>query len=157
MLTAEIVDTKKKTNYERGKDFERKVKELFEKCRGPDGDPRFTNVWHWTDEWPGRSELAAGRQRKDLGIDLVAQDADDGGLVAIQCKLYQRSTTIATPEIDSFISASANPVFGRRILVVTGRLHRDALTKIHDTGNTTILTEIDIRRCRDEIAGPSGQ
>ncbi len=40
-----------------------------------------SKVWLWS-EWPGRCG------RPDTGIDLVAEDADGGGLTAIQCKFY---------------------------------------------------------------------
>ncbi|MDK3255971.1 hypothetical protein [Blastococcus capsensis] len=47
-------------------------------------------MWLWSD-WPGREG------RPDTGIDLVAANADDGGLTAIQCKFYGRRSTTSAP------------------------------------------------------------
>ena len=41
---------------------------------------QYAEVWHWN-EWPGR-------RSGDIGVDLVARQRFDGGLVAIQCKCY---------------------------------------------------------------------
>ncbi|GAA4300366.1 DEAD/DEAH box helicase [Klenkia terrae] len=57
--------------------------------------------------------------RPDTGIDLVAANADDGGLTAIQCKFYAPGRTVAKADIDSFVSASASAQFTRRIVFDT--------------------------------------
>ena len=72
----------------------------------------FTNVWRWS-EWPGN------QGRSDTGIDLVAQNADDGKHTAIQCKFYAPGNIIAKPDIDSFLSASGTTEFTKRIIVST--------------------------------------
>lgn len=66
----------------------------------------------WSD-WPDRAN------RPDTGIDLVAANADDGALTAIQCKFYAPGRTVAKADIDSFISASAKAEFTRRIVFDT--------------------------------------
>lgn len=71
---------------------------------------QFTNVWKWMD-WPGRSGA-------DIGVDLVATDAE-GRLVAIQCKCYSPNTTLTKEEIDSFVALSGQKQWGRRIVVAT--------------------------------------
>lgn len=71
---------------------------------------QFTNVWKWMD-WPGRSGA-------DIGVDLVATDAE-GRLVAIQCKCYSPNATLTKEEIDSFVALSGQKQWGRRIVVAT--------------------------------------
>ncbi len=66
------------TEKERGDAFERAVAHLLRH------DPEFgiRRVWGWSD-WPGRE--AVGAAARDLGIDLVAEDAT-GRLVGVQVK-----------------------------------------------------------------------
>ncbi len=71
---------------------------------------QFTHVWKWMD-WPGRSGA-------DIGVDLVAADAE-GRLIAIQCKCYSPSTTLTKEEIDSFVALSGQKQWERRIIVAT--------------------------------------
>jgi predicted helicase len=71
---------------------------------------QFTDVWRWMD-WPGRSGA-------DIGIDLVARDAD-GGLIAIQCKCYDAASTLTKSDIDSFVALSGQQQWARRIIVAT--------------------------------------
>lgn len=71
---------------------------------------QFTKVWRWMD-WPGRSGA-------DIGVDLVATDAD-GHLIAIQCKCYAPTATLTKEEIDSFVALSGQKQWSRRIIVAT--------------------------------------
>ena len=45
----------------------------------------------------------------------------DGGLIAVQCKFLAAEPTIRKEDIDSFISASAEPQFSERMIVETTR------------------------------------
>jgi predicted helicase len=72
---------------------------------------QFEDVWLWQD-WPGR----AGKH--DTGIDLVARTREDG-LTAIQCKFYERNSTVSKPDIDTFLSTSGKAGFTERIIVST--------------------------------------
>ncbi len=76
----------------------------------PEYRARIRNVWLWSD-WPG----AWGR---DAGIDLVAQE-HDGGLWAIQAKLYDPAYAIKKADVDSFLSESARGDFAYRLLIAT--------------------------------------
>ena len=95
---------------DKGSRFERLIRAYL--TSDPEWTSRFTDVWLWSD-WPER----AGRP--DTGIDLVAANADDGGLTAIQCKFYASGRTVAKADIDSFVSASAGSQFTRRIVFDT--------------------------------------
>lgn len=95
---------------DKGSKFERLIRAYL--TSDPEWKSRFSDVWLWSD-WPER----AGRP--DTGIDLVAANADDGGLTAIQCKFYAPGRTVAKADIDSFVSASASSQFTRRIVFDT--------------------------------------
>ncbi|MGN6687464.1 MAG: DEAD/DEAH box helicase [Actinomycetales bacterium] len=73
---------------------------------------QFSDVWLWR-QWPGRDG------KPDTGIDLVAADRLTGGTVAIQCKFFAPGTTIAKPDIDSFLAASGKHGFTERLIVST--------------------------------------
>ncbi|RBY83210.1 type ISP restriction/modification enzyme [Blastococcus sp. TF02A-26] len=104
-LRSEALDERDK-----GSKFERLIRAYL--TSDPEWKSRFSDVWLWSD-WPER----AGRP--DTGIDLVAANADDGGLTAIQCKFYAPGRTVAKADIDSFVSASASAQFTRRIVFDT--------------------------------------
>jgi len=71
---------------------------------------QFTKVWKWMD-WPGRAGA-------DIGVDLVATDAD-GRLIAIQCKCYDPDASLTKRDIDSFVALSGQQQWARRIIVAT--------------------------------------
>lgn len=82
---------------------------------------RFSRVWLWG-EWPGRDG-------GDSGVDLVAEETD-GGLCAIQCKLYEPGSTVPSSDIDSFLAKAAGDDFSSSILVTTGDLTAASHRKI---------------------------
>ena len=95
---------------------------------------QFTDVWRWMD-WPGRSGA-------DIGIDLVARDAE-GRLVAIQCKCYEPTTPLTKHEIDSFVALSGQKQWTRRIIVATTDLWSpNALASLE--GHTVPIERIGI-------------
>ena len=98
---------------EKGHLFEKLMKAYF--TQDPVYRDRFSNVWLWQ-EWPSHYP---GFDRKDTGIDLVAEERD-GGYCAIQCKCFAPGTRISKGDLDSFISASAREPFTARIVVDTG-------------------------------------
>jgi len=95
---------------DKGSKFEQLIRAYL--TTDPEWTARFSDVWLWSD-WPGRGG------RPDTGIDLVAANADDDGLTAIQCKFYAPNRTVAKADIDSFVSASAHHQFTRRIVFDT--------------------------------------
>ena len=97
-----------KDEHDKGTRFEELMLHAFRTDRT--FQQQFTNVWKWMD-WPGRSGA-------DIGVDLVATDAE-GRLVAIQCKCYSPNTTLTKEEIDSFVALSGQQQWGRRIVVAT--------------------------------------
>ncbi|MET7603206.1 type ISP restriction/modification enzyme [Streptomyces avermitilis] len=79
----------------------------------PEWTKQFTRVWMWAD-WPG-----AEHDKRDTGIDLVAQDRETGGFCAIQCKFYEPQHTVRKEDIDSFFTASGKGAFTRRVIIST--------------------------------------
>lgn len=79
----------------------------------PQWTEQFTRVWMWSD-WPGTEH-----DKRDTGIDLVAQDRETGGFCAIQCKFYEPQHTIHKEDIDSFFTASGKGAFTRRMIIST--------------------------------------
>lgn len=94
--------------HDKGDRFERLMLHAFRTDRTY--KQQFSEVWRWMD-WPGRSGV-------DIGVDLVAVDAE-GGLVAIQCKCYASTATLTKEEIDSFVALSGQQQWSRRIIVAT--------------------------------------
>lgn len=79
----------------------------------PEWSEQFTQVWMYHD-WPG-----AESDKRDVGIDLVAQDRKTGGYCAIQCKFYEPQHTVQKADLDSFFTASGKGAFTRRMIIST--------------------------------------
>ncbi|MER7916850.1 MULTISPECIES: DEAD/DEAH box helicase [unclassified Streptomyces] len=106
-----VIRETSKDNHERGTRFERLMVKFLR--TDPQWNEQFSQVWLWGD-WPG-----AAANKKDTGIDLVAQDRETGGLCAIQCKFYEPTHTVQKPDIDSFLAASGKGGFTRRMVIST--------------------------------------
>lgn len=98
-------------NRERGTRFEELMLQYL--STDPQWNEQFSRVWMWAD-WPG-----AEHDKRDTGIDLVAQDRETGGFCAIQCKFYEPHHTIRKEDIDSFFTASGKGGFTRRMIIST--------------------------------------
>ncbi|WP_030404974.1 MULTISPECIES: DEAD/DEAH box helicase [unclassified Streptomyces] len=98
-------------NRDRGTRFEELILQYL--STDPQWTEQFSRVWMWAD-WPG-----AEHDKRDTGIDLVAQDRETGGFCAIQCKFYEPQHTIQKDDIDSFFTASGKGGFTRRMIVST--------------------------------------
>lgn len=98
-------------NRNRGTRFEELMLQYL--STDPQWTEQFSRVWMWAD-WPG-----AEQDKRDTGIDLVAQDRETGGFCAIQCKFYEPQHTIQKDDIDSFFTASGKGGFTRRMIIST--------------------------------------
>ncbi|MEV0695713.1 type ISP restriction/modification enzyme [Streptomyces sp. NPDC050388] len=98
-------------NRDRGTRFEELMVQYL--STDPEWTEQFTRVWMWAD-WPG-----AEHDKRDTGIDLVAQDRETGGFCAIQCKFYEPQHTVRKEDIDSFFTASGKGAFTRRVIIST--------------------------------------
>ncbi|MER6370731.1 type ISP restriction/modification enzyme [Streptomyces mirabilis] len=99
------------TNRDLGTRFEQLMVQYLR--TDPTWTQQFSQVWMWGD-WPG-----AEGDKRDVGIDLVAQDRETGGLCAIQCKFYEPHHTVQKADIDSFFTASGKGGFSRRMIIST--------------------------------------
>ena len=97
----------------KGRFFEKLMQAYFRE--DPIYKKRFSEVRLWS-EWAAYRTDFDGI---DIGIDLVAQEAE-GGYCAIQCKCYAPDTQITKGHLDSFIAASAREPFTSRMVVDTG-------------------------------------
>ena len=95
---------------EKGRSFERLIKAFLQRDKVQAA--RFSQVWLWTD-WPDNGG------RHDTGIDLVAEERDGGGLVAIQCKFYSEDNSIALDQLNKFLTAYGAVQFASGIMVAT--------------------------------------
>ncbi len=104
-----------KADSERGKGglFERLMKAYFQKDRYY--QQRFANVQTYH-EWTLEQDDEDGT---DIGIDLVAEEADGSGYCAIQCKCYDADTRIYMNHLESFIAVSSKTKYVSRIFVST--------------------------------------
>lgn len=110
----EVLDTiraNSTSNRERGTKFEELMVKYL--STDPQWTRQFSRVWMFAD-WEG-----AQGDRRDVGIDLVAQDRETGGLCAIQCKFYEPQHQIQKADLDSFFTASGKGGFTRRLIIST--------------------------------------
>ena len=97
-------------------------------------------------EWARRHD----RRRTDIGIDLVCTRSD-GGLAAVQCKLFAPDRRILKADIDSFISTSATEKFAERLIIETTETpwSENARAMVLDQSiPTTIIGLQDLRESR---------
>ena len=99
-----------KTRAVQGRHFERFCEAFFRLAAIPGYE--FDKVWAW-DDWPGKDD------RGDTGIDLVAREAGSGDLVAIQCKFYAPTATLAWPRVSTFVGMLGQPEFASGMIVST--------------------------------------
>lgn len=80
----------------------------------------YEQVWTYGD-WAETQ----GLERRDTGIDLVAQVRGTEEFHAIQCKFYAPDYRVQKADIDSFFTASGKKIFSHRIIITTTDLWSD--------------------------------
>ena len=98
---------------EQGNAFEKLSKIYFE--NDDIQKQQYNKVWHYR-EWAKKNP---GFSKVDIGIDLVGELRDGSGFAAIQCKFFNFDHQISKSDLDTFISASANDIFTRLVLIDT--------------------------------------
>ena len=108
----------------------------------------------WAD-WPDRETHFPNSSKTDVGIDVVAKRRSDGKHIAIQCKARRLNeqgagAPVSKHEMDSFISASANPFWAERWLVTNGSVPQSPQLKsalsMQDNPVTWINIASDLQR-----------
>ncbi|HQS03772.1 MAG TPA: DEAD/DEAH box helicase family protein [Halothiobacillus sp.] len=72
----------------------------------------YQQVWSYA-EWASAQSL----DKRDTGIDLVAQTRGTGEFHAIQCKFYSPDHRMKKSDIDSFFTASGKKPFTHRVII----------------------------------------
>ena len=97
----------------------------------------------WSD-WAHRR----GVSRTDVGIDLVCQ-RHDGGLAAVQCKLFDPDRRIMKADIDSFISTSNTGEYAERLIVETTEVPWSENAREMVAGQSIPATSIGLQNLRE--------
>lgn len=114
---------------EKGDKFERAARFFLK--NDPVYSQRFSDVWMWKD--------APTNDGSDLGIDLVALDAEDGTYWAIQCKCYQKPA-LDYKDVATFYGKTGNQdTYGHNMIVTTCADFGPNLDKIANQWNTVRL------------------
>lgn len=118
---------------EKGTAFERLTRYFLK--NDPLWGIRFSEVYLWTN--------APTNDSVDIGIDLVAQDAEDGSYWAIQCKCYDDDATLSYGEVATFYGKTGNKGKYKHTMIVTtaGRLSEHLDTVAGDWGTVCLFTD----------------
>jgi predicted helicase len=100
-----------KTNREAGTAFEELCVAYLR------AEPAFAGLFTRVEPY-GAWAARQGIDRRDAGVDLVAEGVD-GGVTAVQCKLYAAGHTVQKADIDSFFTASGKRPFTHRMIIST--------------------------------------
>ena len=84
----------------------------------------------------------------------VLDHKHDVTYTAIQCKFFGRNYTIPKSQIDSFLAASEQECFTRRIFVCTGNLTDNALNELHNrTKPVECVSRTDLEEANVDWSG----
>lgn len=119
------IDAATLTERDKGTRFETLIRDWLTK--EPTYSDCFTQVQTYKD-W-ANEHLDLVHDARDIGVDLVGTNSDDGEYTAIQCKFYSRNARVAKKEVDSFLAASGTPFFTKRFLVATNQTWTENLEK----------------------------
>lgn len=96
---------------------------------------RFSDVWMWAN--------APTNDGVDIGIDLVAQDREDGTYWAIQCKCFDDDATLDYQTVATFFGkAGVDGTYPHTMIVTSAARYSNHLESVADNWNTVrIFTE----------------
>jgi predicted helicase len=117
---------------DKGTHFESLTKRWLE--ISPEYSDIFDKVWTYSD-WASENDLP----KTDVGIDLIARDANTGELCAVQCKFYDPGTSIEKKHIDSFFTALSKKHFSSGLIFSTStKWSRHAEDALAETTKTVV-------------------
>ncbi len=112
---------------EKGDKFERAARYYL--LNDPLWSARLEEVWLWKN--------APTRDGADIGIDLVAKDAEDGTYWAIQCKCYDEDSTLDYKTVSTFYGATGNKdTYGHNMLISSTENLTNHLDKVASEWDT---------------------
>ncbi|WP_251178062.1 DEAD/DEAH box helicase [Adlercreutzia agrestimuris] len=112
---------------EKGDKFERAARYYL--LNDPLWSARLEDVWLWKN--------APTHDGADIGIDLVAKDAEDGTYWAIQCKCYDEDSTLDYKTVSTFYGATGNKdTYGHNMLISTTENLTNHLDKVASEWDT---------------------
>lgn len=115
---------------EKGDKFERAARYYL--LNDPLWSARLEDVWLWKN--------APTKDGADIGIDLVAKDAEDGTYWAIQCKCYDEGSTLDYKTVSTFYGATGNKdTYGHNMLISTTENLSNHLDKVASDWDTVRL------------------
>jgi predicted helicase len=98
----------------------------------------YSQVWTYA-QWADMNQL----DKRDTGIDLVAQTRGTDEVHAIQCKFYAQDHRIQKRDIDSFFTASGKQPFTHRLIISTA-LHWSEHAEDALRGQQPPVSKIDL-------------
>lgn len=118
------------TTKQQGSAFERATVYFLE--NDPLWSSRLDGVWLWGD--------APTKTGQDIGVDVVARDAEDGTYWAIQCKCYAQDEKLTYQAVSTFFStAAADGRYGHYMVVDTANSWTANLKKVARQHNAVRL------------------
>lgn len=113
---------------------------------------RFSEVWMWSS--------APTNDGADIGIDLVAQDREDGSYWAIQCKCLDDDATLDYKEVATFFGKTGNKgTYPHTMIVTTAARFSGNLDTVAESWDTIRIFAEDMAQSEidfaDWIAGKS--
>lgn len=124
------------TEREKGDKFERAARYYLK--NDPIYRQRFSEVWMWKD--------APTNNGADLGIDLVALDAEDGTYWAIQCKCYQKPMLDYKDVATFYGTTGASDVYKHNMIITTCQDFGPNLDKVASQWGTVRVFLDDMNR-----------
>lgn len=121
---------------------EREKGDMFERAsryylkNDPIYSQRFSEVWMWKD--------APTNDGADIGIDLVAQDAEDGSYWAIQCKCYQEPYLDYRHVSTFYAKTGASDLYEHNMIISTTEGYTRHLDSIATQWETVRLSADDM-------------
>ncbi len=124
-----------KNKKELGMKFESLIVNFFKKDKTYQN--RFSKVW-WFADWPGKN-------RRDTGIDIVAQERDGGEYVGIQCKCYDNDNPVDYEGVSKLLTACKSYKITRYILAYTSDKLTPESRRMCKENNILLLNKSDLR------------
>lgn len=121
------------SEHDKGTKFERLTRFFLK--NDPYWKSRFSEVWMWSN--------APTNDGKDIGIDLVARDREDGSYWAIQCKCWDDDATLDYKEVATFYGKTGNKGTYPHTMIVTtaARFSGNLDTVAEDWGTIRVFAE----------------